>query len=218
MSLSHSETCCICYDNLNDINMQNAKKKEQAKEDQLEIVKNPIFCNHCIEGAVCYECYDNLIENDLDEKCPICKRTDWNPVIIEMNIIEQSLFENEKEEIELKCDCTCNNIFECIYFSILNFLKVSAIVAIYALIFFMIGFILSLFITFNNSPTSSLIGYIGIMILRGLIIVAVLIIFGLCCCCCSYNGNDQNPDDFLYDNLAGLVLYWFIKVIQFFYS
>eukprot|EP00505_MAST-04D_sp_SCG-Rhode-Island_P003227 Stramenopile-MAST_4_protein_3227 len=41
---------------------------------------------------------------DLDEKCPICKRTDWNPVIIEMNIIEQSLFENEKEEIELKCD------------------------------------------------------------------------------------------------------------------
>jgi hypothetical protein len=44
--------------------MQNAKKKEQAKEDQLEIVKNPIFCNHCIEGAVCYECYDNLIEND----------------------------------------------------------------------------------------------------------------------------------------------------------
>ena len=221
MSLSHSEMCCICYENLNDIKMQNAKKKEpaktgQAKACQMEIVKNPIFCNHCIEGAVCYKCYDNLIENDLDEKCPICKRTDWNPIIIEMNIIEQDLFENEKEELEFKCNCSCNNICDCIYLSILNFLKVTAIIMIYTLIFFIIGYIVSLFNIFEYIPKHTLIGYIGIMILRGLIIVSILVLFGICCCCCSANGNTS--EEGLSDNLAGLVLYLFIKIAQFFYS
>ena len=222
MSLLHSETCCICYDNLNDIKIQNAKKEEQAKtgqakEDQLEIVKNPIFCNHCIEGAVCYECYNNLIENNLDEKCPICKRTDWNPVIIEMNNIEQELIENEKEEIEFKCDCTCNNIYDCFYLSILNFLKVSIIFTIYALIFFLLGFTVSLFNVFDYISTYSIIGYIGIMVLRGLIMVTILIGFGLCCDCCAVNSNESSHD-FFSDNLAGLVLFWFIKIAHFFYS
>ena len=50
MSLLHSETCCICYDNLNVIKIQNAKKEEQAKtgqakEDQLEIQGNQLEIN-----------------------------------------------------------------------------------------------------------------------------------------------------------------------------
>jgi hypothetical protein len=208
MSLPHSETCCICSNNLNDIKIQTL---------QDEIDKNPIFCNYCIEGAVCHDCYDKLIENDIDEKCPICRRIDWNPIIIEMNIIDQELIENDKEELEFKCTCTCNNICDCIYLSILNFLKVMAIFTLYTLIFFIIGYVISLFNVFDYISTRSIIGYIGIMILRGFIMITILILFGLCCGCCSVNDN-QLPDDFFSDNLAGLVLYWFIKIAQFFYS
>lgn len=230
MAITHSETCCICYDSI--IINNNIKKVEESSKCEVNIEKEikelkesnkPIFCNHCIEGVVCQNCYESLIENDIDDKCPICKRTDWNPVIIEMNIIEQAIIDGDDDENDnlmiFTCECKYDTIHACVLSTLIHILKITAIFIAYLFIFFIAGLLVSLFNIFESPNTISIFGFIGIVILRGFICLSVLIILGLCCCCCSDEPPENNTTaNFYNSNLAGLVIYWFVKVAHFFYS
>jgi len=91
--------CCVCLENTKNINF--------------------IKCNTCKNTIVCVNCFDVMKSNNINDKCPVCRTTDWNYVDSTVIIIYETqnpVLENievNQEQTNNTCISTylCNNLY-----------------------------------------------------------------------------------------------------------